>query len=123
MLHATCNYDCVLTAHPLLPLIPYSLQAIHDGVIDAVLDHGAGTMSTAAAANVYLTAEPRDAFHRRITFCMDVHNEAVKAMRYPAQALREELESAEVRREREAEENELINELEKEGFDDDDDDE
>lgn len=26
----------------------------------------------------------QQAFHRRITFCLDVHNEAVKSMRFPA---------------------------------------
>ena len=26
----------------------------------------------------------QQAFHKRITFCLDVHNEAVKSMRFPA---------------------------------------
>lgn len=34
------------------------------------------------------------AFHKRITFCLDVHNEAVRAMRYPPNAYKKELESA-----------------------------
>ena len=36
----------------------------------------------------------------RITFCLDMHNEAVKAMRYPADAHKNGLESVEARRER-----------------------
>ena len=33
--------------------------------------------------DVYSTNEPQNAFHVRIAFCLDTHNEAVKAMRYP----------------------------------------
>ena len=36
-------------------------------------------------------------FHQRIEFCLKVHNEAVKAMRYPPKKYNEELETAEVR--------------------------
>jgi 26S proteasome regulatory subunit N3 len=57
-------------------------QAIRDGVIDAELDHAAGTMSSREQANVYTTKEPQEAFHKRITFCLDVHNEAVKVSSY-----------------------------------------
>ena len=32
---------------------------------------------------MYSTNEPQNAFHVRIAFCLDTHNEAVKAMRYP----------------------------------------
>lgn len=28
--------------------------------------------------DTYATTDPQQAFHKRITFCMDVHNEAVK---------------------------------------------
>ena len=30
--------------------------------------------------DVYTTNEPQQAFQRRITFCLDVHNEAVKVL-------------------------------------------
>lgn len=33
-------------------------------------------------ADVYVTAEPLAAFHARTAFCMDINNEAVRAMRY-----------------------------------------
>ena len=32
--------------------------------------------------NVYVTSEPAEAFHARVAFCLDLHNEAVKALRY-----------------------------------------
>ena len=31
---------------------------------------------------MYSTGEPQAAFHARIAFCLDLHNEAVKSMRY-----------------------------------------
>ena len=61
-------------------------------------------MTSREAANVYATREPQDAFARRIGFLLDVHTEAVRGMRYPPGAHREDLETAEQRREREKEE-------------------
>ena len=81
-----------------------SVQAIRDDVIEAELDHAAGTLTSREAANVYATREPQDAFARRIGFLLDVHAEAVRDMRYPPGAHREDLETAEQRREREKEE-------------------
>jgi 26S proteasome regulatory subunit N3 len=37
-------------------------------------------------ADAYVTAEPQQAFHARAAFCMDIHNEAVRAMRYDVPA-------------------------------------
>lgn len=61
-------------------------KAIKDGVIDAVIDHDHGYMSSKDLTEVYATNDPQKAFHRRIAFCLDVHNEALKAMMYPADA-------------------------------------
>jgi len=36
-------------------------------------------------------------FHQRIEFCLKVHNEGVKAMRYPPKKYNEDLETAQVR--------------------------
>lgn len=77
-------------------------KAIRDGVVDGVLDHDAGTLTSREAANVYATREPQEAFHKRIRFCLDVHNEAVRGMRYPAKAIKEDLLSAEERAARDA---------------------
>lgn len=46
------------------------------------------------SADIYASEEPTKSFHRRIAFCMDVHNEAVKSMRYPPDAYRKELKNA-----------------------------
>merc|ERR1712146_769583 len=58
-------------------------KAIRDGVIDAVLDHENGWMQSNEVSNVYATDEPQRAFHKRISFCLDVHNEAVPCVTRP----------------------------------------
>lgn len=58
-------------------------KAIKDGVIEAKLDHANGWMTCYEVMDIYTTEEPQKAFHKRIAFCLDVHNEAVKSMRYP----------------------------------------
>jgi len=83
-------------------------KAVRDGVIEARVDHANGWMlshvhRTDGAEGVYATSEPREVFTKRIGFCLDLHNESVKAMRYPLNAHRKELASAEAAREREKE--------------------
>ncbi|KAI7863241.1 proteasome regulatory subunit C-terminal-domain-containing protein [Spinellus fusiger] len=78
-------------------------KAIRDGVIDATLDHSNGFMKSKEIVDIYSTNEPQHAFHQRISFCLNLHNEAVKAMRFPLDAHRKELASAEEARERERE--------------------
>ena len=58
-------------------------KAIRDGNVDAVIDHAAGVMYSKETTDIYSTQEPQNAFHVRIAFCLDTHNEAVRAMRYP----------------------------------------
>lgn len=82
-------------------------KAIRDGGISASIDHDAGCMLSNAKLNIYDTSEPLEAFHDRICFCLNIHNEAVKAMRYPPDAHKDDLESAEERKERLAQEQEL----------------
>lgn len=89
-------------------------KAIRDGVIDAVIDHENSWLQLKETVNIYNTNDPQTAFQRRITFCLDVHNEAVKAMRYPPDAYKKDLESAEERLEREKQEEELAKEIEDE---------
>lgn len=82
-------------------------KAIHDGVIDAVLDNEKGELITSDSVDVYSTSEPLYALQRRIQFLNVTHNDAKRAMRYSAtdpelaaerkrieQAEREELERA-----------------------------
>ncbi len=61
-------------------------KAIRDGVIDATIDHANRTLLSNESIDLYATEEPQRAFHARIGFCLDVHNDAVKAMRYPGDA-------------------------------------
>jgi 26S proteasome regulatory subunit N3 len=61
-------------------------KAIRDGVIEATIDHERGELLSNEVQDLYATTEPQKAFHKRIVFCLDVHNEAVKAMRYPPDA-------------------------------------
>ncbi|KAJ3101039.1 26S proteasome non-ATPase regulatory subunit [Phlyctochytrium planicorne] len=58
-------------------------KAIRDGVIDASIDHESGFMKSKENVDIYSTTEPQGAFHQRISFCLNLHNESVKAMRYP----------------------------------------
>lgn len=60
-------------------------KAINDGVIEAKIDHENGWLSSHEVLDLYSTEEPQRAFHKRIAFCLDVHNEAVKSMRYPSE--------------------------------------
>jgi len=86
-------------------------KAIRDGVIEAELDHQSGTMRSRDTSDVYATREPQIAFNQRIEFCLDLHNHSVKAMRFPPKSYNKELESAEDRREREAQDLELAKEM------------
>ena len=54
------------------------LQAIRDGVIEATIDHEKGYVQSKENSDVYSTREPMAAFHQRITFCLDIHNQSVK---------------------------------------------
>ncbi|CAG9771952.1 unnamed protein product [Ceutorhynchus assimilis] len=92
-------------------------KAIRDGVIEATLDAEGGYMRSKETTDIYCTKEPQMAFHQRISFCLDLHNQSVKAMRYPPKAYGKELESAEERREREAQDLELAKEMAEEDDD------
>ncbi|XP_044738475.1 probable 26S proteasome non-ATPase regulatory subunit 3 [Chrysoperla carnea] len=86
-------------------------KAIRDGVIEATIDPEKGYMRSKESSDIYCTREPQLAFHQRIAFCLDLHNQSVKAMRYPPKAYGKELESAEERREREQQDLELAKEM------------
>jgi 26S proteasome regulatory subunit N3 len=78
-------------------------KAIRDGVIEATLDHEKGFMQSKEVLDVYRTLEPQKAFHDRISFCLKMYEESVKAMRFPMNQHRLELKNAEEARERERE--------------------
>ncbi|KAA0153013.1 hypothetical protein FNF29_03533 [Cafeteria roenbergensis] len=79
-------------------------KAISDGVIRAELDHDRGCLIASAAEDVYATARPKEEFHRRIEFCLDIHTDAVKAMRYPPGAFKKDEAALMEARQREDEE-------------------
>ncbi|KAM3376789.1 putative 26S proteasome non-ATPase regulatory subunit 3 isoform X3 [Capsicum galapagoense] len=58
-------------------------KAIRDGAIDATLDHANGWLVSKATADVYSTNEPQIAFDSRIVFCLTMHNEVLRALRFP----------------------------------------
>jgi len=93
-------------------------KAIRDGVIEATIDHDGGFVQSKENPDIYSTVEPMNAFHQRITFCLDLHNQSVKAMRFPPKSYNKDLESAEERREREAQELESAKEIAEEDYDD-----
>lgn len=86
-------------------------KAIRDGVIEATIDPEKGYMRSKESTDVYSTRDPQLAFHQRITFCLDLHNQSVKAMRYPPKSYGKDLENAEERREREQQDLELAKEM------------
>ncbi|KAA8495167.1 26S proteasome non-ATPase regulatory subunit 3 [Porphyridium purpureum] len=94
-------------------------KAVRDGVIDATIDHTAGVVSSNELLDVYTTIEPSNAFHKRIAFCLKIHNDAVRAMRFPDPF--EDAESAEARQKRLKEEQELAFTFAEDDDDDDDD--
>ncbi|XP_047330846.1 probable 26S proteasome non-ATPase regulatory subunit 3 [Impatiens glandulifera] len=93
-------------------------KAIRDGAIDATLDHGKGWMVSKETVDIYSTNEPQIAFNSRIAFCLNMHNEAVRALRFPPPNSHKEKERAEKRRERHQQEQELVKHIAEEDDDD-----
>ncbi|CAG9335479.1 unnamed protein product [Blepharisma stoltei] len=58
-------------------------KAIRDGVIEAAVDHEHAVLKSKVLEDVYRTNEPQHAFQKRISFCMDLRNDAVRAMQFP----------------------------------------
>lgn len=58
-------------------------KAIRDGVIDAIINHDEGFMQSRESSDVYTSNDPQRMLDKRIKFCMDLHNDAVKALEYP----------------------------------------
>ncbi|WFD35545.1 26S proteasome non-ATPase regulatory subunit [Malassezia cuniculi] len=83
-------------------------KAIRDGVIDARVEHDSAMMVSNEAMDLYATNEPMAQLQQRINFCVQLHNDSVKAMRYSLDSHRAELASATAAHERERE---LANEI------------
>lgn len=52
-------------------------KAIRDGGIEATIDHENGWMACKDRVDFYATNEPQSAFHARVAFCLDIHNEVL----------------------------------------------
>ncbi len=66
-------------------------KAIRDNVVDSRdtrVDHGKAEMVNRETKDLYETDEPMQQFQQRIQFCLQLHNESVKAMRYPLNGTR-----------------------------------
>lgn len=59
-------------------------KSIRDGVIEATINHQKGFMQSKELLDVYSTKLPQSEFDQRIKFCLTLHNDSVKAMRYPS---------------------------------------
>merc|ERR1712039_911698 len=88
-------------------------KAVVDGVIDASIDYDQQYVTSKSRQDLYSSCEPQKALHKRISYCLQMHNDTVKAMAYPDDDIKDG-EDAQARREREK--RELAN------VDDDDDD-
>nr|XP_027123157.1 probable 26S proteasome non-ATPase regulatory subunit 3 [Coffea arabica] len=104
------------SANPVADAESIVAKAIRDGAIDATLDHANGWMVSKETGDIYSTNEPQIAFNSRIAFCLNMHNEAVRALRYPPNSNKEK-ESAEKRRERQQQEQELAKHIAEEDDD------
>lgn len=79
-------------------------KAIHDGVIEAVIDYENQNLESKANTDVYITSEPMKAFHKRIAFCLQLYSDAIRAMQYPDENEKKENEEAKERKMRQQEE-------------------
>ncbi|XP_055338134.1 probable 26S proteasome non-ATPase regulatory subunit 3 [Paramacrobiotus metropolitanus] len=86
-------------------------KAISERAIEAQLLADAGELASKENVNIYATKDPFVAFDKRIRFCLETYDQSVKAMRFPPKSYHGDLESAEERREREAQEAELAKEI------------
>lgn len=77
-------------------------KAVRDGVLDATIHHAEGYVQSHDLVNVYATREPSEAFHRRIAYCLTLHNDAVRGMRYPPDAYKKQLEASRGNRKKES---------------------
>lgn len=81
-------------------------KAIRDNVVDSRdtrVDHEKAEMLNRETKDLYETDEPMQQFQQRIQFCLQLHNESVKAMRYPLNGHKAELASVTEAHERERE--------------------
>lgn len=82
-------------------------KAVVDGVIDASIDYESEVVTSGSKNDIYSSSEPQKALHKRISFCLNMHTDVVRAMAYPDEHGKEQ-ESAEQREEKEKEKKQLL---------------
>lgn len=97
-------------------------KAISERSIEAELLPDEGVLVSSEKADIYTTGEPYHAYDRRIRFCFQLHDQCVRAMRYPKGGLgsdkdKDKDKAAEERLEREKQEEELAKEIAEEDDD------
>merc|ERR1711879_415232 len=75
-------------------------KAVVDGVIDATIDYDQQFLKSKQRYDLYSSCEPQKALHKRIAFCLQMHNDTVKAMAYPDEDGAKDGDNPEERRER-----------------------
>lgn len=95
-------------------------KAIRDKIVDATIAFDTKNsnhhyMQTAQSEDIYRTTEPQFAYDTRIKSCLELHNLAVKALRYP-DSKKPDSEKTEQQRERELLELELASEMPDDDF-------
>uniref|UniRef100_A0A1I7Z7H0 PCI domain-containing protein n=1 Tax=Steinernema glaseri TaxID=37863 RepID=A0A1I7Z7H0_9BILA len=97
-------------------------KAIKDGTIDASIsadnDSSERYMQSNETEDIYRTVEPQLHYDTRIKYCLELHNQAVKALRYPPNIYAKNVESIEEQREREQQELDYAKEMAEEDDDD-----
>lgn len=84
-------------------------KAIRDGVIDATINHDEQYIQSLPKTDVYASNEPQAILHKRIRFCMNMRNDAVKALNYPQKE--DKRDFGDVEEERDNKEEDLLAEL------------
>ncbi|KAI1704941.1 PCI domain-containing protein [Ditylenchus destructor] len=90
-------------------------KAIKEKTIDGCITYDRKTqeryLQSSESQDVYRTTEPQFTFDTRIRSCLELHNVAVKALRYPSDQKNGDVESIEQQREREIMEMEFASEM------------
>lgn len=86
-------------------------KAIRDGIIDATIDHEGAYVQSNETVDVYSTTEPAEAFNKRVAFCLKMHDECVRAMRFPPNIKKQNEEELKEAEERRKSEQELVEEI------------
>ncbi|KAI5966273.1 RPN3 [Candida pseudojiufengensis] len=89
-------------------------KAIRDGVIEATINHEKGYMKSKEILNIYSTNLPQQEFNQRIKFCLSLHNDSVKSMRFPNDNEQQKITNKEI----ENDEVELLKAIEEGDLDD-----